>query len=201
MRRSLWMPVAAMVASAVLSSCGRGPQTHFYTLAEPPAPIQSPGASGPSVLVGHILTSTALQDSRIRYRVGPNEIGSYEYQRWTESPGTMVRGSLVQALRRSGRYRSIQEAGSASDGDYLVHGRLIEFSEIDGSGIQTRVSLHLEVNDRKTGKMVFNHLYTRDEPVQDKAMPTVVASLDHNLQQVLAEAASQIGDSITASKP
>ncbi len=64
----------------------------------------------------------------------------------------------------------MREAGSSSDGNYLVRGRLTEFSEIDRPGIETRVSMDIEVTDRKTGKLLLTRFYTRDEPVAGKEM-------------------------------
>jgi hypothetical protein len=52
----------------------------------------------------------------------------------------------------------------------LVRGRLTEFSEIDRPGIETRVSMDIEVTDRKTGKLLLTRFYTRDEPVAGKEM-------------------------------
>jgi cholesterol transport system auxiliary component len=144
------------------------------------------------LMVGRIVTPEALEDGRIRYRSGSNEVGSYEYHRWTGRPGVMVRDLLVQTLRSSGKYRQVQEASSAAGGDYLIRGKLDEFSEIDDPGIQTRVSLQVEVVDRKTGLVVWDRHYNRDEPVNGKAMKDVVTSLDHNLQQVITDAASGI---------
>jgi len=144
--------------------------------------------------VGRISTPEALEDGRIHYRSGAHEVGSYEYHRWTERPGVMVRDLLIETLRASGKYRQIQEAASAAAGDYLIRGKLYEFSEVDEPGIQSRVSLHLEVVDRKSGLVVWHHRYNRDEPVNGKTMKEVVASIDHNLQQVITDAASGIGN-------
>jgi hypothetical protein len=85
-----------------------------------------------------IATPESLQDARIRYRAGANEMGSYEYHRWEERPGAMVRDSLVRALRASGKYRRVLESSSSAIGDYLLRGKLYEFAEVDNPAIQTR---------------------------------------------------------------
>ncbi|HKE21042.1 MAG TPA: hypothetical protein VKB88_01565, partial [Bryobacteraceae bacterium] len=99
---------------------------------------------------------------------------------------------LLQALRASGRCRQVLEASSTAEGDYLVRGRLREFAEIDDPGIQTRVSLRLELVDRKAGAVIWDRDYNRDAPVDGKTMNEVVLSMEHNLQQVISEAASAI---------
>jgi hypothetical protein len=53
-----------------------------------------------------------------------------------------------------------------------LRGKLGEFDEVDRASVQTRISLHLELVDRKTVE--------------------VVQSLDRNLQHVVSEAADEI---------
>src|SRR5580704_5648146 len=77
---------------------------HYYSLETPPAPVMPDEPGGPVLLVGSISVSPELQDGRIRYRAGSNEVGGYQFHRWAERPGTMVCESLVQALRASGKY-------------------------------------------------------------------------------------------------
>jgi ABC-type uncharacterized transport system auxiliary subunit len=157
-----------------------------------------PVETGPVLLVGHIATPLALQDGRIRYHVGANEVGAYEYHRWTDPPGIMVKESLIHVLRASGKFKSVQEAASSAEGDYTLRGKLLEFSEIDGNGIATRVALDLELREIKTGRLVWNQAFTHDDPVQAKTVADVVQSLDRNLQVVLANAASEIGTYVAA---
>ena len=97
-----------------------------------------------------------MEDGRIRYRSGSNEAGAYEYHRWTERPDAMVRDMLVQTLRASGHYRQVQETSVGAAVDYRIRGKLYEFSEVDQPGIQTRISLQLEVVSGKTGLVVWS---------------------------------------------
>jgi ABC-type uncharacterized transport system auxiliary subunit len=157
-----------------------------------------PAETGPVILVGRIVTPQALQDGRIRYREGSNEAGAYEYHRWADPPGIMVKESLIHVLRASGKYKSVQEAGSSAEGDYVVRGKLLDFSELDGTDIQTRVSLDLELREVKTGRLVWTRMLTHAGQVQAKKVSDVVQSLDRNLQMVLDDAASAMGSYVTA---
>jgi len=174
------------------AACAVGRPIHYYTINHPAVTAAAAKPDGLVLLVGRIVTPETLDDGRIRYRSGSNETGSYEYQRWTERPGVMVHDLLIQTLRASGKYRQVQEASSATSGDYLIRGKLYEFSEVDEPGIQTRVSLQLELVDRKTGLTVWDRTFNRDEPVNGKTIKEVVISLDHNLQQNITDAASGI---------
>jgi len=54
------------------------------------------------------------------------------------------------------------------------------------------LAIRLELLDRKTGMVVWNHHYDRDESVEGKAIHDVVLSLERNLLQIITEAASGI---------
>ena len=84
------------------------------------------------------------------------------------------------------------EAGSSANGDYVVRGKLDEFDEVDRASIQTKISLRVELVDRKTGQNVWDHVVEREEPVSGKSVVEVVQSLDRNLQQVISEIAGEI---------
>jgi ABC-type uncharacterized transport system auxiliary subunit len=180
------------IASLLSAACVAGRPVHYYTINHPAGAANDAKPAGPVLVVGRIAAREALEDGRIRYRAGSNEVGSYEYHRWVERPSMLVRDLLFQTLRAAGKYRQVLEASSAAEGDYLIRGKLDDFSEIDDGGIQSRVSLQLELVDRKTGIVVWNKHYNRDEPVNGKTIKDVVASLDHNLHQVIADAASGI---------
>lgn len=184
--------IACGILSLFSMACVAGRPIHYYAIDHPPVTEAAAKPDGLVLLVGRITTAEALQDSRIRYRTGGNEVGAYEYHRWTERPGLMVQELLLQALRASGRYRQVQEASSADPGDYLIRGKLDEFSEIDEPSIFSRVSLHLELLERKSGLAIWDRQYNHDEPVDGKNMKEVVLSMQHNLQEVIVDAASGI---------
>jgi ABC-type uncharacterized transport system auxiliary subunit len=188
----------SLIVAALLLTGGCAPhRVQYYQMSAIPRQVAL-AETGPVVLVGRIATPLALQDGRIRYRAGLNEVGAYEYHRWTDPPGIMVRDSLIHVLRASGKFKSVQEADSSAEGDYSVRGKLLEFSELDGNGISTRVSLDLELREVKAGRMVWNQVLTHDDPVQAKNVSDVVQSLDRNLQVVLGDAASAIGSYVAA---
>src|ERR1017187_8000633 len=125
------------------TACVSTTPVHYYALQTAPPPANQSKPDGLVLLVGNIATPEVLQDSRIRYRTGSNEAGAYEYHRWTERPGSMVRNALIRALRSSGKYQRVVESGSSVNGDYLLRGKLEEFDEVDGASIRTKISLHV----------------------------------------------------------
>jgi len=190
--RSLISICLVMAGGLVGASCVATRPVHYYTIQPASPPSNEAKPDGLILLVGGIATPEALQDGRIRYRTGSNEAGAYEYHRWTERPGSMVRNSLVRALRGSGKYQRVIESTSSASGDYLVRGKLYEFGEVDNASILTRISLQVELVDKKTNRNVWDHLVEREEPVGSKNVTDVVQSLDRNLRQVVRETAAEI---------
>ena len=175
------------------ASCVATRPVHYYTIEPAAPPTNRSKPDGLILLVGQITAPEALQDDRIRYRIGSNEAGAYEYRRWTERPGSMVGISLMRALRASGQYQRVMESSSSASGDYLVRGKLYEFGEVDNASIQTKISLQLELVDSKTNRNVWDRVVEREEPVSSKNVADVVQSLDRNLQHVVSETAAEIG--------
>src|SRR5260370_39691146 len=104
----------------------------------------------------------------------------------------MGRNSLVCALRALGKYQRVIESASSADGEYLVRGKLYEFGEVDNASILTRISLQVELVDKKTNRNVWDHLVEREEPVGSKSVTEVVESLDRNLQQEISDTVAEI---------
>jgi len=186
---SIFLVIGVWMANA---GCISTRPAHYYTLGANAPPAIQGKPDGLILLVGNIATPEALQDGRIRYRTGSNEAGAYEYHRWTERPGSMIRNALIRALRDSGKYQRVLESGSSANGDYLLRGKLDEFDEVDQAAIQTKISLHVDLVDRKTNQNVWDHTMEREEPVSGKSVVDVVQSLDRNLQHVVSETAGEI---------
>jgi len=180
------------------SACVSTKPVHYYTLQTAPPPTNQSKRDGLVLLVGNIATPEVLQDSRIRYRSGANEAGAYEYHRWTERPGAMVRDALIRALRNSGKYQRVLETASSIDGNFLLRGKLDEFDEVDQASIQTRISLRVELLDRKTNQNIWDYTAAREEPVSGKSVPEVVQSLERNLQHVVTEIAGELDKFLSA---
>ena len=53
----------------------------------------------------------------------------------------MIEQLLVERLRRTGQYKSVQKISSTARGDYLLRGRLSAMNEVDDpAGIKARFS-------------------------------------------------------------
>jgi len=186
--------VVLSLFALMLCGCGSTKPIHYYTIQSSTAPALSTGAQSTSLLVARINGAEFLRGTPIAYRVGTNEIGTYEFSRWVEPPVEMVQISLIRALKSSGNYISVNSLGSSSDGQFVVRGRLYDFEEVDGPTIAGLVSMEFELYDHKSGKVVWSHSYSQSEPVPSKEMSAVVAALNDNLDRGLKETAAGLSE-------
>jgi ABC-type uncharacterized transport system auxiliary subunit len=198
MRRMIRFILIAL-AMATLSGCLGGRAIRYYTVEAPPAPQPSASVYPVTVLVGHIGAPEILEDQPIVYRSGRNEIGTYAYHLWAEPPVEMVKIMLIRRLRALGKFQSVAQLGGSAQGNFVLHGRLYDFEEVDTGSITALVSMEFELVDRKTHRTVWTHYYSHSEPVQGKQIPDVVSALDHNLERGLTEVASALNAYFSAS--
>jgi len=186
MKASRCLIVATLFLAA--AACGAVRPIKYYQLEIPPptAAAASP-VFGVSLQVGNIESPPIMRDGRILYQVGTHEVGAYEYHRWVETPDRVVQDSLIRLLRSSGKFQSVETPRNVIKPDYIIQGKIYEFSEIDKPQVFARVSLEIELHDTKTGRTVWSRIYTNEESVSGKEVPDVVHSLDQNLGHGLSQ--------------
>jgi ABC-type uncharacterized transport system auxiliary subunit len=178
--------VAAPIA--ICAGCGAARPMRYYQLTVPAdMPQAAPNASGISLALGPMVASHLYREDRIVYSAGTQQMGTYEYQRWTEPPAEMIEEVLLRELRASGRYREVYSQRSSSHADFVLRGRLYDFKEVTGSSLAARVTVEWELKDTKSGSMVWSHYYGHDEPVSGKDVPAIVTALDRNVQRGVSE--------------
>lgn len=183
-----WPLLIAAALSVAATGCGASRPVRYYQLEIPQATPAVAGAGFPvSLQVGDIEAPAILRDGRILYQMGIHEMGTYEYHRWVETPDHVVEDSLVRLLRSSGKFQSVDTPRNSLRPDYIIQGKIYEFSEVDNPQVSTRVSLEIELRDAKTARTVWSRIYTHEESVTGKEMPDVVHSLDQNLGRGLSE--------------
>jgi ABC-type uncharacterized transport system auxiliary subunit len=188
---------------AFFTGCGSTRPAKYYQLTVPPdaaAAVEKPDTVPVSLLLGAVMTSHLYREDRIVYGNGPEQLGTYEYQRWAEPPAEMIQEVLLRELRATGRYRAVHYRRSNMKGDFAIRGRLYDFKEVDAGSTSARVTLELEMRDLKTGATVWSHYYTHDEPASGKDVPAIVTALDRNVQQAVKEFVASM-DQYFASHP
>lgn len=196
--------VAAMAVScAMLNGCGAARPAKYYQLSIPSSNAADPPSDvfPVTIVMGPLLSSHLYREDHIVYSSSGEDMGTYEYQRWAEPPTEMIQEVLTRALRSSGRYRAVYALHSSIRGDYLLHGQLYDFKEMNGGAMAARLSLELELRDTRTGTSVWSHLYNHDEPVSGKNVSAVVAALDRNVQRATGEFSASLAQYFSAHPP
>ena len=180
--------VLTAILGTLMTGCGAARPMRYYQLTVPRDMNGSaPNASGVALALGPLVSSHLYREDRIVYAAGPEEMGTYEFQRWTEPPAEMISEVLLRTLRASGRYRDVYSLRSGSQADFILRGRLYDFKEVSANGLSARVTLEFQLKDVKSGATVWSHLYGHDEPVSGKDVPAMVEALDKNVQRAVGE--------------
>jgi len=199
-KRAVWVAARKFQVSALalvvgfLAGCGAARPSKYYQLTVPgDAASAAERSSYPvTLLLGPLRASHLYREDHIVYSSSGQNMGTYEYQRWSEPPTEMLVDVLLRDLRASGRYRAVDVLRSNSHGDFILYGRLYDFKEISGATLMARVTVELELRETKTASTVWTHYYSHDEPVSGKDISAVVAALDRNAQRGMGEVKSSL---------
>ncbi len=191
--------LALAVALAGCGGAGRPIKYYQLTYPTPNPPAQTP--LNVSLLVTMFDAAHLYKDERIVYSVSANQLGFYDSERWVAPPVDLLQDSLVRALRSSGHYRSVMTVRGEGGGDFALTGHLYEFGEADGATIVARLHYVTRLRDRKTGMIVWTHVYNYDEPASAKTVPAVVEAMDKNVQRSVAEVQASLEEYFRANPP
>jgi ABC-type uncharacterized transport system auxiliary subunit len=183
------------------AGCGATRPVKYYQLQVPQsAPAAAANPLPISLLLGRVTAPRLYRGDRIVYSLGPQQMGTYEYHRWVEPPDSMVETALVDLLRASGQYSSVQRVSSNAHGDYILRGHLISLEEVDKPSLAARFAMNLELFYPKTGTTVWSQSYSQDEPVtsgnskkKKVDVADVVSALNRNVQQGLLQLTTSLG--------
>jgi ABC-type uncharacterized transport system auxiliary subunit len=197
---TVWVLVLVLGLGA---GCGAARPSKYYQLTVPGdvAPSADPNPIPITLLIGRLTGPALYHDDQIVYSSGGESMGTYEYHRWAEPPTEMIAEIMLRQLRASGHYRGVYTLRSDMRGDFLLHGRLYDFKEISGSSIVGRVTMELELRNIKTGNTVWTHFYSHDEPAEGKDVGALVAALDKNVQEGIAECRASLDEYFTSHPP
>jgi ABC-type uncharacterized transport system auxiliary subunit len=182
-------PSLLALAVVLTAGCGAARPSKYYQLSVPAdsAPVANSNPLPITLLIGRLTAPALYREDQIVYSSGGENMGTYEYQKWSEPPTEMIAEVMLRQFRASGRYHGVYTLRSDIHGDFLLHGHLYDFKEVGGNPLLARVTMELELREIKTGAVVWTHFYTHDEPASGKDVGAVVAALNKNVQQGIAE--------------
>ena len=185
-----------LLCAAGLAGCGASRPVHYHSIDLPPREPRSaaPDPLPVSLLVGHLTAPHLYRENKLVYVTEDTEIHIYESHRWVEPPTEILEHLIVQALRESQRFRSVQPQRSSAQGDFLLRGHLVNFDEIAGSHPAARIRFEAELYDMKKGTTVWSRTYSGEEPVQGKGVSAIVASLQRATGRAVTALSSQLAE-------
>lgn len=194
------LTVVMMGVAAAAAGCGSPRPMRYYTLEAPATRMHSEEGTYPvSLLVGNLSAPHVLRDDRIAYGMTDVEMGLYWEHRWAEPPPEMLETMLVQKLRSSGQYKTVQRISSSARGDYILRGHISSLNEVDlPAGIIGRFAIQLELFQPKSGTVVWTQAYNHDEPVSGKKVNDVVEALQKNVEAGLDQLTAGLNEYFAA---
>jgi ABC-type uncharacterized transport system auxiliary subunit len=197
-------PIWTILVACALAGCVKARTLRYYTISIPPVAAPSP-AEAPlpvTIIVGRLNAPHLLRDDRVVYAMSDVELGVDEYHRWSEPPPLMIERLLVERLRGSGKYKTVEHLSSTTRGDYILRGHLGALNEVDDpSGLKARFTLQLELFDVKAGNVVWNDRYSGDEPVPEKSVRSVVQTLQKSVNTGLEQLTASLAGYFAAHPP
>jgi len=205
MKHKLVALASILLAAALLAGCGATRPSHYYQLSvtkDNPRPDVGSAQFPVTILVTPFLTSHLYREDRIVYSSGSEEMGLYQYERWTEPPSEMLHEIIVRHLRGGGRYKEVYSMRSSARGEFILRGHLYDMKELaTGNGLVARVTFEAELVDAKTRNTLWTHPYSHDEPVGSKDVAAVVAALNRNVQAGVTDLATGLEQYFAAHPP
>ena len=181
----------ALVAllAAGLSGCGSMKPVKYYQLTHPPTTALAASESpvDASLLVRPFQTSHLYREDRIVYGGESEQLGLYDYERWTEPPVELLQDAFARGLRASGHFKAVTKFRSDASVDLVLTGHLYAFREVSAGGVVARLNFDVELIDLKLGKAVWQHTYNHDEPTSGKTVADVAAAMNKNVQLSVQE--------------
>jgi ABC-type uncharacterized transport system auxiliary subunit len=203
MRTRLALAFMVMIMSASLIGCiGKVKYPTYYTLNMPPVkdPPTIAAATRASVAVREFRSPAYLRLGAIVYRESPEQIGFYNYQRWAIDPREFVTNAIVDRLRATGKFVTVEVYNGRSNVDFIVSGRLEKLEEVDyGGRLRVRVALTAQMTDLRSGKTVWASDASEIDNVAGRTVPAVVASMSHAMDGAIQNLVTSLEASKTSS--
>ncbi|MGB9332297.1 MAG: ABC-type transport auxiliary lipoprotein family protein [Steroidobacteraceae bacterium] len=117
---------AAPLVALLLGGCSgllhstAAPEQIYYLRAPAPTDAAPAAPAGASVRVGHPLADPGLDTSHIMLRQPDHRMSFYAGSRWPSATPDVVAALVVQTLRASGNWTSVEDSASPFPSDYLL---------------------------------------------------------------------------------
>jgi cholesterol transport system auxiliary component len=192
---------AALAAAALWALAGCGgwhssrPAVQVYTL----DPVQAdskadPAASAASLLVSRPLAAPGLDTEGIALRRSAQRLDYYSASRWPAALPDFLQSLAVEALRASGKYRSVQSDRAGFSADRILQIDIRRFqAEYAGEGAPVvHVQLLATLGKRDDRSIVATVAAESSAPATENRMQAVVAAFQNATAAALSDLVARL---------
>jgi len=184
--KQTFIVIAFILIAAVFISCGSTLPTHYYRIDTDPDIKKINQAIPLKVDVNSVRVPERYRD-RIVYREGEYEYGFYEYSRWIDDPGQMIRRALINALSGSGLFSLVDLLGNDPDSDLDLNSEILSFDQVvEGDVNFADFGVILELSRSDNGAPVWN--YRTKERVEQRGDDGFAAAMSEAVKKVITRA-------------
>jgi uncharacterized lipoprotein YmbA len=203
MRNSLsTLSILLMAALASLTGCGgkvRYPSYYVLNLpAATPAANQSAPILGP-VVVREFDAPRFLRGGSITYRESPEKLGFYEYAHWAVDPRRAVTGEMIQQMRSSGLFRSVDTFDGHGSPECMLTGAIDHLEEVDeGRDVSVEVAMSARLTNLRTGEVLWQGASSKKAKVEQRSVPGMVAEMSREVADIVEGLVSSMQGRVSA---
>ncbi|MBN2012611.1 membrane integrity-associated transporter subunit PqiC [candidate division KSB1 bacterium] len=175
-------------------NCGSVPDIHYYTIDYDIAEPANLSAKYHYTLGVETFSADPLyEEDRIVYRESPYEVKFYNYHQWIVPPKQMTTEKALAQLSASGIFSRVTPFPQYNHVDFWLRGTIKKFEEWDEDGKWfTNVKIHLELLDRDSNTLIWQHDYFDSQPVSDKQPVALVQALGESVETCLNQAITDL---------
>ena len=221
------LPRAALLVCLLLSGCGgffqsnvKPEQTYFLRppVARGAPATPAPGSGAPtgsdsaptavrhesSVRVGRPMTAPGLETAHIMLVQSSHRMNFYTGSRWAAAVPELVESLIVETLRASGAWSSVQDSGALFPTEYLLATTVQRF-EADytegGTAPVVYVVFHCTVGRREGRDVIATFTVSGSAPAAENRLSAVVAAFETATGQALTALSQQAAQAAQADRP
>jgi cholesterol transport system auxiliary component len=186
------MALAVLVLSLTACAGPPPPRDQYYRLAvaEPAQSFQRPPLPG-IIEVDRLETDGVISERALAFQTRPGgPLGRYSYDYWSEPPGIMLQGRLVDTLRAARAAERIVTPDLRVPSDWTLRGKLRRFEQVAD---RVAIELQLAVVSARDGTLVLQETYAAELPAGSDKVEAAVIALGHGTTAVLNRFLADLG--------
>ena len=149
-----------------------GMAQHRYILEwSPTQAARVPSRKAPSLLVSPVRARPPYSSSDMLYMSRANELNTFAYHSWADSPAHMLEPLMVLSAEHSGLFRLVAPAGNPVVTDLRLDSWLLHLRQVfEAEQCRVELAIRIELNDVTNANPLGSHLFDYREPC-DAASP------------------------------